>query len=81
MNMKRTRTDTKPWYREPWPWVAIAIPGAAVIMGIVTLFIAISNPDPLVVDESTYKQIRSELKAQEEPAGQVTEGEREDGAG
>ena len=76
-----TDLDTKPWYREPWPWVAIAIPGAAVIMGIVTLFIAISNPDPLVVDESTYKQIRSELKAQEEPAGQVTEGEREDGAG
>ena len=23
----------KPWYKEPWPWVAIAIPGAAVIMG------------------------------------------------
>ena len=80
MNMKRTRTDTKPWYREPWPWVAIAIPGAAVIMGIATLLIAINNPDPVIVDESTYEKIRADLKAQDAPAGQLEPGERDDGA-
>jgi len=77
--MKRTRTDTKPWYREPWPWVAIAIPAAAVIMGVATLVIAVKNPDPLIVDEPTYEQIRSDLKAQDDPAGESESGGREDG--
>lgn len=53
----------KPWYREPWPWVAIAIPAAAVLMGVTTLILAISNPDPLTVDERTYQELRSELTA------------------
>lgn len=65
--------DQKPWYRYPWPWVAIAIPGAAVIMGITTLVLAISNPDPVIVDDQTYKELSSGLRAQQtqqEPAGQ-----------
>ena len=65
--------DEKPWYRYPWPWVAIAIPGAAVIMGITTLVLAISNPDPVIVDDQTYKELSSGLRAQQdqqEPAGQ-----------
>jgi hypothetical protein len=53
----------KPWYREPWPWVAIAILAAAVVMGVTTLILAISNPDPLVVDDRTYRALRSELTA------------------
>ena len=63
--------DEKPWYRYPWPWVAIAIPGAAVIMGITTLILAISNPDPVIVDEKAYRELSSGLRAQqaqEEPA-------------
>ena len=57
-------SDPRPWYREPWPWVAIAIPGAAVIMGIITFYLAVSNPDYLVVDEAEYREIKSELRAQ-----------------
>ena len=57
--------DEKPWYRYPWPWVAIAIPGAAVIMGITTLVLAISNPDPVIVDDQTYRELNSGLKAQQ----------------
>ena len=56
----------RPWYREPWPWVAIAIPGLAVIAGLFTLYLAISNPDPLVVDEQSYRDLRSELRAEPE---------------
>ena len=41
----------KPWYKEPWPWVAIAIPASAVIMGFTTLYLAVSNPDPVIVDD------------------------------
>jgi hypothetical protein len=58
----------RPWYREPWPWVAIAIPAAAVIMGVVTFYLAVSNPDYLVVDEQQYREIKSELHAQS-PSG------------
>jgi len=60
----RISQPARPWYREPWPWVAIAIPGAAVIGGLFTLYLAVSHPDPLVVDQDQYKEIRSELQAQ-----------------
>lgn len=55
----------KPWYKEPWPWVAIAIPGAAVIMGITTLVLALNNPDPVIVTDEAYREISSGLKAQQ----------------
>ena len=54
----------RPWYKEPWPWVIIAIPAAAVIMGVITFYLAVSNPDYLVVEEEQYLGIKSELRAQ-----------------
>jgi hypothetical protein len=57
----------RPWYREPWPWVAIGIPLAAVIMGMTTLYLAIANPDYLVVEEQQYNEIKSEFRAQNPP--------------
>ena len=81
--MKRENTELKPWYREPWPWVAIAIPGAAVIMGITTLILAISNPDPLVISDKDYREISSGLKAQQDvepaPAGTEAPRDKDDG--
>jgi len=53
-----------PWYRYPWPWVAIAIPAIAVAGGLFTLYLAVTHPDPLVVDDDRYHEIRSELQAQ-----------------
>ena len=53
-----------PWYKQFWPWFIIALPASAVIASFFTLWLAISNPDHLVVDEDEYQQIRSELKAQ-----------------
>lgn len=40
----------KPWYREPLVWLVIALPAAAVIAGISTVFIANNSSDSLVVD-------------------------------
>lgn len=62
-----------PWYRYPWPWVAIAIPAVAVAGGMFTLYLAVTNPDPLIVDEHQYRDIHADLKAapqdrQEDPA-------------
>ena len=70
-----TGQQLKPWYRYPWPWVAIAIPAAAVIMGMTTLYLALTNPDYLVVDEQQYNEIKSELKAQQPPAADQGDGE------
>jgi hypothetical protein len=45
----------QPWYREPWPWILMAGPVAAVVAGLVTAWIAVANDDPLVVD-NYYKE-------------------------
>jgi hypothetical protein len=57
-----------PWYKQFWPWFIIALPASAVIASFFTLWLAISNPDYLVVDEEEYLDLKSELKAQ--PPGQ-----------
>ena len=64
-----------PWYRYPWPWVAIAIPAAAVIMGMTTLYLALTNPDYLVVDDQQYNELKSELRAQQTPATDQDDGD------
>ena len=53
-----------PWYRQFWPWFIIALPAAAVIASFFTLWLAISNPDYIVVDEEEYRRLNSDLKAQ-----------------
>ncbi|MFC1740258.1 FixH family protein [Pseudomonadota bacterium] len=74
----------RPWYREPWPWVAIGIPLAAVIMGMTTLYLAIANPDYLVVDDQQYNEIKAEFRAQDPSEAAPTEsensGDPDDGA-
>lgn len=56
--------DTQPWYRQFWPWFLIALPAAAVVASMITLWLAVTNKDPLVVEDTQYQQIRSELRAQ-----------------
>ena len=53
-----------PWFKQFWPWFIIALPASVVIASFYTLWLAVSNPDYLVVDEDEYQQIESELKAQ-----------------
>jgi hypothetical protein len=50
-HFSRTRTDRLPWYRQFWPWFLIAVPAAAVVMGIVTITLAVRTADGLVVDD------------------------------
>lgn len=47
--------DDKPWYRQSWPWLLIALPASSVAMGMVMLFTAVHGADPLVEDD-WYKQ-------------------------
>lgn len=43
------------WTKEPWPWIVMAPPAAAVLAGIATFWIAASGADGLVA-EDYYKQ-------------------------
>ena len=60
-----------PWYRQFWPWVIIAIPLSAVIMGAVTLWLALANPEYLVVEDEEYDRLRREMRAQDMPTDQA----------
>ena len=54
LNMSAS-TDKQPWYRHPWVWLLIAVPLAAVIGGIITIYLAVTTSDGLVVDDY-YRQ-------------------------
>ena len=57
----------RPWYREPWPWVLIALPLMTIIASFFTLYLAISQPDYRVADEQELKRVQAELRAQQIP--------------
>lgn len=72
--------DFRPWYREPWPWVLIAIPALTIIACGITLWLALVNPDYLVVDDAQYQAVRADLHAQpqaaREPDAEAPDGDR-----
>ena len=71
-----------PWYREPWPWIIIGLLGGTVIACMITIWIAMSNPATLVVDDSEYQQIRGELRAQDTGESPTeAQGDADDGPG
>ena len=43
------REDTKPWYRQFWPWFIIALPASSVVAGLTTVWISLQTTDSLVV--------------------------------
>lgn len=46
--IERSGRDGSPWYRHGWVWFVIAIPLAAVLGGIVTVFLAVRSSDGVV---------------------------------
>jgi hypothetical protein len=49
--MAAVTTPVRPWFREPWPWLLMLAPAAAVVMGIVMLVLSLRSDDGLVVDD------------------------------
>lgn len=49
--MSSTMNELTPWYKQFWPWFIMALPASAVVAGIITIFIAVNNPDGLVKDD------------------------------
>ncbi len=44
-------SDTRRWYQEPWVWLLISLPMTAVIGGMITIYLAVTTSDGLVVDD------------------------------
>lgn len=40
-----------PWYRQGWPWLLMLMPALAVVGGFITLWLAITSNNALVVDD------------------------------
>ncbi len=60
--MQNEKLDIKPWYKQFWPWFIIMLPASAVVASVATLFIAINNPDYMVIEETDMQQISPELR-------------------
>jgi hypothetical protein len=41
-------TTSHPWWRYPMVWMVIAGPAMVVVAGVVTMFLALSSPDPVL---------------------------------
>lgn len=63
---------TKPWFREPWPWILMAGPFIVVIAGLVTAWIAVRSNDGLVTEDYYKKGLSvNQTIAQSELAGKL----------
>ena len=51
--MQSAANEQEPWQRNPWVWLVIAIPALTVAGCMLTLFLALTNPDSLVQDTAT----------------------------
>ena len=75
-NPARATTDSAPWGKCGYVWLVIAGPAIVVVAGFVTLWLAISRPDP-VVAEDYYRQgieINKTLQAPEKSLAPAIKG-------
>ncbi|WP_037586757.1 FixH family protein [Stenoxybacter acetivorans] len=54
-SLSSTKKTTRPWYKEPWPWLLMAGPAIVVVAGFITFYIANTRGDSLVTDDY-YKE-------------------------
>ena len=73
MTETRDRNEAqKPWYRHRWPWILMAGPGAVVVAGLFTAYLAIKSNDGLVEDDYYKKGLAiNQLSARDERARQL----------
>lgn len=42
--------DSRKWYRNPYVWLIIGGPSLVIVASFITLYLAITNPDPAIDD-------------------------------
>ena len=62
------RARTRPWYREPWPWLLAAGPLAVVVASIWSAWIAIESNDGLVAEDYYKRGLLINSKLKDNPA-------------
>lgn len=63
--------DSGPWWREPWPWILMAGPAAAIIGCIITITLAVQNYSDQAIDDGGVKSgliVSKSVEKVEEPA-------------
>ena len=63
-------SDTKPWYRQFWPWFVIMLPASAVVASLYTVNLAMRTTDSLVVNAELGMDV---ISAQHIKAGELAE--------
>lgn len=48
--------SSKPWWREPWPWILMAGPAVAIVGCVITIVLAVQNfADQPIVDSGSKR--------------------------
>lgn len=66
-----THRSTGPWWKFGYVWLVVSGPAIVVVAGFITLYLAITRPDPLV-SQDYYRQgieINNKLNQEVFPAG------------
>jgi hypothetical protein len=50
--------DPSPWWRQPWPWALIALPGSMVLIGFALLAVAMHGRDSMVTAHPYERGLR-----------------------
>ena len=78
--------DTKPWYRQFWPWFLICLPASAVIASLYTVSLAFRTTDSLIVssddgmDVVAQRQLQAERHARQLGLAALLEFDMDSGA-
>ena len=54
-NSNLSAEPSRPWYKEPWPWIIMAFPFTSMVLGAMMFTLAMNTNNSLVVDDY-YKQ-------------------------
>lgn len=60
MQSPREHSPEEPWYRNGWVWLIIAIPAATVVGCMLTIYVALANPDEIVKDPASEQPVKAE---------------------
>jgi len=68
MNEKNNAVPAPPWWKFGHVWLVLAGPIIVVIAGFITLYLAVSRPDPVISQDGSRKGIEINRTLEADPA-------------